>query len=155
SRITLFIGLTGCVLALLASAAWMSRLLRPLSVLGATARRIGEGDLGVRAIVQGKDEVAVLAKEFNTMAARLQKYRESSFGELLQAQQDLQAAIDSLPDPVLVVASGGELLNVNRAAEALLGVRVDAATDWLAPIDPEVRSMLDRVRMNVFSGKGP
>jgi signal transduction histidine kinase len=155
SRVTFVVGLGGCLLALLASATWMSRLLRPLSVLGAAARRIGEGDLSVRAVVEGKDEVAALAKDFNTMAARLQKYRESSLGELLQAQQDLQAAIDSLPDPVLVVASGGELLNVNRAAEALFGVRVDSKIDWLAPIDPEVRAMIDRVRTHVLSGKGP
>jgi signal transduction histidine kinase len=155
SRIIFLTGLTGCLLALVASATWMSRLLRPLSVLGAAARRIGEGDLTARAVVEGKDEVAALAKDFNTMAARLQKYRDSSLGELLQAQQDLQAAIDSLPDPVLVVASGGELLNVNRAAEALLGVRVDHSVDWLAPIDPEVRTMVERVRMHVLSGKGP
>jgi methyl-accepting chemotaxis protein len=107
SRVTFLIGLTGCLVALMASATWMARLLRPLSVLGATARRIGEGDLSVRAVVEGKDEVAALATDFNTMASRLQMYRESSLGELLQAQQDLQAAIDSLPDPVLVVASSG------------------------------------------------
>jgi signal transduction histidine kinase len=155
SRVTFLVGLGGCLVALLASAAWMSRLLRPLSVLGGAARRIGEGDLSVRAVVDGKDEVAALAKDFNTMAARLQKYRESSLGELLQAQQDLQAAIDSLPDPVLVVASGGELLNVNRAAEAVFGVSVESKIDWLAPIDPEARSMIERVRMHVLSGKGP
>src|SRR5262249_49471195 len=103
----------------------------------------------------GKDEIAALAKEFNTMVSRLQKYRDSSLGELLQAQQDLQAAIDSLPDPVLVVASGGELLNVNRAAEVLLGVRPETGSDWLASIDPEVRAMIDRVRTHVLSGKGP
>jgi signal transduction histidine kinase len=155
SRITFLTGLTGCVLALLASTTWVSRLLRPLSVLGATARRIGEGDLTVRAVVEGGDEVAVLATEFNTMASRLQLYRESSLGELLLAQQDLQAAIDSLPDPVLVIAADGELRNVNRAAEGLLGVHVAVGSDWLAPIEPGVRAMLERVRMHVLSGKGP
>src|SRR5258708_38969303 len=87
SRIAIWVGLSGLVLALVASTTWMSRLLRPLSVLGAAARRIGEGDLGARAVVLGKDEVAALAADFNTMASRLQKYRESSLAELLQAQQ--------------------------------------------------------------------
>jgi signal transduction histidine kinase len=155
SRLVFLVGLTGCVLALVASSAWMTRLLRPLSVLGSAARRIGEGDLGARAVVEGSGEVAALAKEFNTMATRLQKYRDSSLGELLQAQQDLQAAIDSLPDPVLVIASGGELLNINRAAEALLGVRLSQATDWLGAVDPELRAVLERVRVHVLSGKGP
>jgi len=155
SRIILFVGLTGCLLALVASSAWMSRLLRPLSVLESAARRIGEGDLSARAVVDGTGEVAALAKEFNTMASRLQKYRDSSLGELLQAQQDLQAAIDSLPDPVLVIASGGDLLHENRAAEALLGIRLSEATDWLGAVDPDLRAVLERVRAHVLSGKGP
>ncbi len=155
SRITILAGLGGFLFALLASTTWMTRLLRPLSVLSGAARRIGEGDLTVRAVVEGKDEVALLAKDFNNMTARLQQYRESSLGDLLQAQQDLQAAIDSLPDPVLVIASGGELLNVNRAAEALLGVRVETGSDWLAVIDPEIGAMLDRAKTHVLSGKGP
>ena len=87
--------------------------------------------------------------------SRLQKYRDSSLGELLQAQQDLQAAIDSLPDPVLVIASGGELLHVNRAAEALLGVKLSEAIDWLGAVEPELRAVLERVRAHVLSGKGP
>ncbi len=155
SRIILLVGLTGCLLALVASSAWMTRLLRPLSIVEAAARRIGEGDLDARAVVEGTGEVAALAKEFNTMALRLQKYRDSSLGELLQAQQDLQAAIDSLPDPVLVIASGGDLLHANRAAETLLGVRLSEATDWLGAIDPDLRAVLERVRAHVLSGKGP
>jgi signal transduction histidine kinase len=155
SRVIFAVGLVGCALALVASSAWMSRLLRPLSQLETAARRIGEGDLSVRAVVQGSGEVADLAKEFNTMASRLQKYRDSSLGELLQAQQDLQAAIDSLPDPVLVIASGGELMHANRAAEVLLGVRLSDTSEWLGAVDPGLRAVLERVRTHVLSGKGP
>jgi signal transduction histidine kinase len=154
SRLIFAVGLAGCVLALVASSVWMTRLLRPLSQLETAARRIGEGDLSVRAVVAGSGEVADLAKEFNTMTARLQKYRESSLGELLQAQQDLQAAIDSLPDPVLVIASGGELVHANRAAEAVLGVRLAGTSDWLSAVDPGLRAVLERVRAYVLSGKG-
>ena len=41
------------------------------------------------------------------MADRLAEYRKSSLGELLQAQQAAQAAIDGLPDPVLVLERRG------------------------------------------------
>jgi PAS domain S-box-containing protein len=156
NRIVVLVGLTGCALALVASAMWVSRLLRPLSILGSAARRIGEGDLAVQAVVHGKDEVALLARDFNQMAERLQKYRKSSLGELLQAQQNLQAAIDSMPDPVLVVAVDGELLQVNRAAENLLGVHLEAnATGWTGAVQPELRMVLEKVREHVLSGKGP
>ena len=43
---------------------------------------------------------------------RLDEYRHSSLGELLQAQQASQAAIDSLPDPVVVLDADGAVLNV-------------------------------------------
>jgi two-component system, NtrC family, sensor histidine kinase KinB len=100
--------IAGAVAAGLALSVWlMARLLRPLATLTHAARRIGEGDLDVRAPAAGADEIAALGGEFNTMAERLRQYRSSSLGELLQAQQASQAAIDSLPDPVLVVDATG------------------------------------------------
>jgi len=151
----LVIGLTLGVLLLgvFAAASLTARLLRPLSVLSQSARRIGEGDLEARARVEGKDEIAQLAREFNTMADKLGQYRRSSLGELLQAQQASQAAIDSLPDPVVVLAAGGGLLNVNTAGEDLLRISSGGA-DPLAGLEPAVREVVDRVHAHVVSGKG-
>ncbi len=143
------------VLAGLALSVWlMARLLRPLAVLSQTVRRIGEGDLDVRAPVTGKDEIAALGEEFNTMAERLSHYRSSSLGELLQAQQASQAAIDSLPDPVLVVDARGGVLNLNGAAEALFRRGVGAQPSVEA-LEPELRAIVERVRAHVLAGKGP
>jgi signal transduction histidine kinase/HAMP domain-containing protein len=131
-----------------------ARLLRPLSVLSQSARLIGEGDLEARAQVEGGDEIGELAREFNTMADRLGQYRRSSLGELLQAQQASQAAIDSLPDPVLVLSADGSLLNVNTTAETLLRIAPGGA-DPFQELDPGVRQALERVRMHVAGGRGP
>src|SRR5262249_5861255 len=115
----------GLLLGLLTSGALTARLLRPLSVLSQAARRISEGDLAARAQVRGGDGIAGLAGDFNAMVERLQKYRESSLGELLQAQLAAQAAIDSLEDPVLVLdASGDRPVQINRAAESVLHAAV-------------------------------
>jgi signal transduction histidine kinase len=155
---TLVIGFTmaGCILAFFASATLTARLLRPLGVLSLTARRIGEGDLEVRARVASRDEIAELSTEFNTMADRLQQYRRSSLGELLEAQQASQAAIDSLPDPVLVLDTAGALLHVNVAAESVLKVDLDhGGKEALLGLDPAARDVVERVRHHVVSGKGP
>jgi signal transduction histidine kinase len=146
------VSIAGFLLALYASAAITSRLLRPLSVLGQATRRIGEGDLAARVRIEGTDEIAKLAADFNAMADRLQKYRESSLGELLEAQRASQATIDSLPDPVLVLALEGYVLQANRAAEATL--KIDAESG-LAGLDPTLRDVVERVRQHVASGKGP
>jgi two-component system, NtrC family, sensor histidine kinase KinB len=156
--IALMVSLTlaAFLLGFVASATLVSRLMRPLGVLTQAVRRIGEGDLEARAQVQVSDEIGQLAREFNTMAQRLGEYRRSSLGDLLQAQQASQAAIDSLPDPVLVFAADGSVLNVNEAADALLHVGATAGQiDPLARVPPELRALLDRVRTHVVSGKGP
>ncbi|HUL60531.1 MAG TPA: ATP-binding protein [Anaeromyxobacteraceae bacterium] len=142
------------VLGLLSSLALTARLLRPLGLLAMTVRRIGEGDLEARARVDGKDEIAGLAGEFNTMADRLAQYRRSSLGELLQAQQASQAAIDSLPDPVLVLDPSGAILNLNGAAEAMLRRGGGDGSASLASLDPALRAVVERVRQHVVSGRG-
>ncbi|HTP27606.1 MAG TPA: histidine kinase dimerization/phospho-acceptor domain-containing protein, partial [Anaeromyxobacteraceae bacterium] len=131
----------------------MARFLRPLTALAHSVRRIGEGDLDARAPIIGKDEIAGLGEEFNTMAERLRQYRSSSLGELLQAQQASQAAIDSLPDPIIVVDASGVVLNLNGAAEVLFP-RGSGAQRSVEALEPELRKAVERVRAHVLAGKG-
>ena len=137
----------------IASMTLTTRLLRPLSVLGQAVRRIGAGDLVARAQVKGKDEIAQLAQDFNTMAGHLEQYRKSSLGELLVAQSASQAVIDSLPDPVVVVGLRGELLNVNQAAERLLGISVESGRG-VADAEPAAREAIERLTQHVLGGNG-
>jgi signal transduction histidine kinase len=106
----------------------------------------------VRANIPGSDEVAALASEFNVMAQHMQHYRQSSLGELLEAQQSSQAAIDSLPDPVIVAATDGKIQNVNDATTAVLGLAAGASTALLPTPFAEA---FNRVRDHVVSGQGP
>ena len=137
------------------SSIWLtSRLLRPLAMLTRVARSIGEGDLDARAVVSGKDEIAILASEFNAMAVSLRDYRRSSLGELLQAQHAAQAAIDSLPDPIIVLANDGSVSNVNVAGETLLNIKAGTSVDPLASLAPALRDALENVRAHVIGGHG-
>jgi two-component system, NtrC family, sensor histidine kinase KinB len=142
------------MLGLFASARFASRVLRPLDNLSLVARRLGEGDLSARAGVLGKDEIAAVATEFNEMAARLEAFRKSSLGELLQAQLAAQATIDSIPDPVVVFGTGGRALNYNESANVDLHLAV-AEDNPLATVEPTLRAALEHARDHVLSGKGP
>lgn len=154
--LTLTVALGALLLGLFLSISLTRRLLRPLSILSQTTHRIGEGDFTARAPAQGEDELAQLARDFNAMASHLDEYRRSSLGELLQVQQASQAAIDSLPDPVVVFGVEGDVRNVNGAAETLLGLALEASpTDPLKNADPVVRAVLERLRTHVLGGKGP
>jgi NtrC-family two-component system sensor histidine kinase KinB len=147
--------LLGCALAIAASIFLTTRILRPIAVLGRTAKRIGEGDLAVRADVRGSDEIARLAGELNTMAERLEFYRKSSLGELIEAQSAMQAAIDSLPDPVLVISVEKALLNLNKAAERVLDVHPEEGAAALSRIPAALAEAIERVRRHVLAGHGP
>lgn len=155
NTVTVLAAVGAVLVGLLMSATLTTRLLRPVSVLSLAVRRLGQGDLEARAQVAGGDEIAALAGEFNTMAERLTEYRRSSLGELLQAQQAAQAAIDSLPDPVATFDGAGALVSTNDAAERLLALTLEAeAGDPLARLDPDVRAVIERVRAHVLAGKG-
>ena len=151
---------TGVALALgvLASTTLTARTAQPLSALAQAVRRFGEGDVKARARPRGDDEIASLGREFDTMADRLEAYRRSSLGDLMRAQQSAQAAIDGLHHPVLILDAAGAVLNLNRTAEALLGLRRDEGVGRPVAglgLPPALRERIEQARDLVMGGEGP
>ncbi len=101
-------------------------IMRPVRELTATATKIAGGDLTAKARVSSRDEIGILAAEFNRMAERILQLRRSDLGKLIVAQQTIEAAIDSLFEPVLVTDGEGKVTRLNRAAESLFGERTEA-----------------------------
>ncbi|MEO5378038.1 MAG: ATP-binding protein [Magnetococcus sp. DMHC-6] len=133
----------------------INRLLRPLSILTQAAHRLGSGDADARARVEGSDEIALLAREFNDMADHLDHFRKSSLGELQQAQQTSQAAIDSLPDPVLVFGTEGHIITVNAAGYFLLPPADSLPEErFSSEVSRELSTTIDTVLRHVLAGKG-
>ncbi len=97
------------------------RIVEPLRQLTATTAKIAGGDLNAKVVVSSRDEVGVLAAEYNRMAERIRQLRTSDMGKLLVAQQTTEAAIDSLYDPVIVTDAEGCVTKLNPAAEELFG----------------------------------
>jgi len=144
------------VAGMLLSVVLLSRMLRPLTVLGQAVRRLGQGDFSIRAQIDGEDEIGLLAQEFNAMAQGLERYRKSSLGEFMLAQHAVQAAMDSLPDPVISFDLEGQLTSANQAAEESLDIRPDPAfPDPVVKLDPDLRAVVTRARTHVLAGKGP
>ena len=155
STLMVVASLAAVLIGVVLSSLLTGRLLVPLARLREAADRIGAGDFSARLPVAGRDELAQLATTFNGMADRLDRYRRSSLGELLLAQQAAQASIDSLPDPVVVFDAQGEVLIVNRAGEALLGIGLGTGTRAaLDQIEPNLRGVIEQARGHVLSGKG-
>jgi two-component system, NtrC family, sensor histidine kinase KinB len=103
------------------------RVVEPLRQLTESTARIARGDLNARVTVNSRDEVGVLAAEYNRMAERIRQLRSSDMGKLLVAQQTTEAAIDSLYDPVIVTDEAGRVTKLNPAAEEIFGPESDNA----------------------------
>jgi NtrC-family two-component system sensor histidine kinase KinB len=98
-----------------------NRIVEPLRQLTATTARMAGGDLDAKVTVSSRDEVGLLAAEYNRMAERIRQLRSSDLGKLLVAQQTTEAAIDSLYDPVIVTDGEGCVTKLNPAAEEIFG----------------------------------
>ncbi len=113
---------TGLVLGGIALAAlWADRIVRPVQKLKEVTARIAGGNLNARAEIVSRDEIGVLAAEFNRMAERIRQLRQTDLGKLVVAQQTAEAAIDALGDPALVTDEQGRITKLNPAAEAVFG----------------------------------
>ena len=93
----------------------------PISLLAEKAKHVGEGDFDQHISVASKDEIGVLATEFNRMLVRLRDLRKSDYGRLLIEQKKSDAVIDSICEPVIVTDSRDHIVKINRAARQLVG----------------------------------
>jgi signal transduction histidine kinase len=111
----------GGAVALSALLAWLtaSSLLTPIKALTASATALGEGDLDTAVPEFSQDELGVLARSFNTMAAKLRAYREATVARVLRTQRTMEATLTSAPDPLFVVSAEGTPEVRNPAAEEL------------------------------------
>lgn len=69
-----------------------NKLYRPMKNLKDAMKKLSEGNLSARAIVEGKDEIAILSSKFNSMADRIEKLIEELVTErLLKKEAELEA----------------------------------------------------------------
>lgn len=114
------VGVTLGLLALaVAVGAWplSARLTRRLERLRLRVEDLGGGDLGARAPVEGRDEVADLARSFNRAAGRIQQLVESQRRQLAFASHELRSPLARLR--VSLELMGGDASLRARAAQDL------------------------------------
>lgn len=113
-------------------------ILVPIRAVTDAAHAIGvSGQLDQSVPVFGRDELGRLAAAFNAMTRELRRYRRTNLDHLIRAQRTAQAAIDSFPDPILVVDPSGRADLVNPAAQSLFGVQPLEGVATLAWQPPE------------------
>lgn len=96
-------------------------VIRPVQHLSNASRRLSEGDLGARTALTGSDELAVLGRTFNQMAASLQ----DKIAELQDKEKFLQQLIDAIPDGIRVIDADYRVLLSNATYRGQIGLDAD------------------------------
>ncbi len=110
--------LLAALLAVGAALFLAERIARPLRWAAQVAQRIAGGDLRARLLPAGRDEVGRLTSALNDMAQQL----EDKMTALERGQARLAAVLEHMADGVLITARDGQVLLVNPAAQAMLGL---------------------------------
>jgi NtrC-family two-component system sensor histidine kinase KinB len=123
-------------------------ILRPLGSLTRSVQEIRGGNLDASVPVESSDELGHLGAAFNEMAEQLRVFKRIDHEKLMRTQRTTQLAIDSLPDPVLVLSPSGRVELTNDAARRWFGVNPgDAPPETLWNwIDQALRKMNGDVR---------
>ena len=99
-------GLTGLALALLLSGWLARRWLGPVEALATGARGIAQGALHTRVPVHGNDELAQLARTFNTMAEQLSSIEASRRQWLGDVAHELRTPLAAMRAEIEAVQDG-------------------------------------------------
>ncbi len=87
-----------------------NKLTEHIESLTDISKRIADGDLGIRANIDSKDEIGILAENFN-----------KTVGHLIEARNFPENIIRSMGDSLVVLSPEAKIIKVNQAALDLLG----------------------------------
>ena len=115
--------LTATVVALIIGALLFRPIVGPLRRLTAASQAIAEGDLSVRAPVQGRDEVAALADAFNRMTDSLGRAEEARRNQVADVSHELRTPLTVLQGALEAMLDGIYPTDRENLAAALSQVR--------------------------------
>ncbi|MGC1198524.1 MAG: cache domain-containing protein [Geitlerinemataceae cyanobacterium] len=145
------------ILAISTGALFSRRIVLPLTRLTSAASQISEGDLGVRVVIQGGNELGLLAETFNQMVGQLQdsfatlEAQNTEMKALNQAisesEKRLAQFLDAMPIGVFVTDRHGQPYYTNQTGQQLLGrgLVADATPEQLTEVYQAYIAETDRL----------
>jgi PAS domain S-box-containing protein len=120
---TMLISILTIIIGIVMAVYLSNKVVKPIQDLITKIKKIAEGDYKQQLDISGSDEIARLAKEFNTMTQKLQSYELLNIKKLMEEKQKSDAIVESISDGIIVTNDEHKILLVNRAAEKALDIR--------------------------------
>ncbi|MFZ3102777.1 MAG: ATP-binding protein [Desulfitobacteriaceae bacterium] len=114
-RLVLYAAFLAVFLATIFSLIFARQVTRPLALMQRAAGRMAEGDFQPIEGVNSQDELGELVRTLNTMGENLSNH----MNWLAQEKNQLQAVVEGISDPVVMLSTEGKLLFANEPAKAL------------------------------------
>ncbi|MFL5747135.1 MAG: PAS domain S-box protein [Niastella sp.] len=111
--IALSVEITGLTLAIIVS----RNIQKGLNEILQSAKAVAKNDFTRKAKAFSKDEIGILANNFNTMAEELHR----SMHDIEQAQQKFKGLLESAPDAIVIMDEKGSITLVNKQCENIFG----------------------------------
>jgi len=119
------------------SASWLGLYLArgittPIGMVVAAAAEIARGNLDVKIDYSSQDEFNNLIKEFNRMVADLKENRDNLHNktiELTQRKSMTENVLKNITSGVIALEEMGTIVDINPAAERMLGINAENATN--------------------------
>lgn len=111
--VALTVEITGLVLTITVSRG----IQKGLTEILVSAKSVAKRDFSKKAKSFSKDEIGILANNFNQMAEEL----EHSIGKIQQEQQKFKGLLDSAPDAIVIVDEAGKIQLINHQCERVFG----------------------------------
>ncbi len=119
----LFAALVALIVAVVLGLLLFRSIVAPLKALTTASRAIAAGDLGVRAAVEGEDEIAQLAQAFNQMAESLQRAEQARRNQTADIAHELRTPLTILQGTLEAMVDGIYPLDRDNVLTALAQVK--------------------------------
>ena len=108
----------GLAISVLLSFLLAKTMVRPIQSLTRAARNMAAGDFSQKIEVQAEDEIGILTSTFNDMGTRL----HDTLLDIESERNKLATVFLHMTDGIVAFSGDGEVIQVNPAAERLLGL---------------------------------
>jgi NtrC-family two-component system sensor histidine kinase KinB len=102
-----------------------SLIVKPVHQITEATQKISEGDYDLEVKAKSKDEIGVMAKDFNVMVKKLKAYRDLNLKQILSEKHKSEAIIRSIDDGLVVLNSELKIEDINPSAAKIFGKRSD------------------------------
>ncbi|MCF8008401.1 MAG: cell wall metabolism sensor histidine kinase WalK, partial [Halanaerobiales bacterium] len=130
-----------------------NKILKPINKLTETIKEIAGGNLEKTIEINTKDEIGILAEEFNSMTQRLKEYEQINISKLIEEKNKSEGIVKSISNPLIVTDHEHKILLINPEAERLFNLKEKevSGTHFLEIIKDE--NIFDSISETLETGK--